>query len=502
MIASKHITKIALALVAIALILCILAMGFSGILSKTVVAPVYSMEYETELFDTDQILTVDIVMEEESWNEMLQNAMRETYYQCDVVINGTTFYSVGIRPKGNTSLSSIANDPDNNRYSFKLEFDQFTEGQTCFGLDKLALNNNYADMTNMKEAIIYDMYRYIGVDAPLCNYAKVSVNGQYWGVYLAVEAIEDSFLLRNYGTENGKLYKPDNMNHTNREKNAEDSQTAEGKRPGGMGRGGGSDLNYTNDSLTSYSSIWNGAVTDSNDADHRRVVTALKNISEAKNPEKYLDVDNLLKYMAVHIFSVNDDSLSGNMAHNYYLYEAGGRLNILPWDYNLAFGGMGRGGSGESVVNDPIDSPFSMTNFFNPLLKTEEYLKTYHSYHNQLVEDYVFGGKFEETYNRIRTQIDELVKTDPNAMYSYEDYTKAAEMLHETVLLRAESIRGQLAGTIPSTEEAQRANPDSLIDASSIDTSVMAEFMGGGMPGNRHPFGENRTTSQGKETKK
>ena len=42
-----------------------------------------------------------------------------------------------------------------------------------------------------------------------------------------------------------------------------------------------------------------------------------------------MDVDNILKYMAVHTFVVNDDSLSGTMAHNYYLYEYNGKLNIL-----------------------------------------------------------------------------------------------------------------------------------------------------------------------------
>lgn len=115
---------------------------------------------------------------------------QEQYYECDVVINGTTFKQVGIRPKSNTSLSSIASDPDNNRYSFKLKFDQFVDGQTCFGLDKLILNNSYADTTNMKEAIIYDMFQYLDADASLYNYAKISVNNEYWGVYLALEAIE------------------------------------------------------------------------------------------------------------------------------------------------------------------------------------------------------------------------------------------------------------------------------------------------------------------------
>ena len=88
-----------------------------------------------------------------------------------------------------------------------------------------------------------------------------------------------------------------------------------------------------------------------------------------------MDVDNLLRYMAVHVFSVNEDSLSGMMAHNYYLYEAGGKLNLIPWDYNLSLGGMGSSNDATSVVNDAIDNAFSGTTFFDTLMENE----TYHS---------------------------------------------------------------------------------------------------------------------------
>lgn len=353
-----------------------------------------------------------------------------------------------IRPKGNTSLTSIANDPTTDRYSFKLEFDHYVDGQTCFGLDKLILNNNYADATNMKEALIYDMYQYLGADASLYNYAKLSVNGEYWGVYLALEAVEDSFLLRNYGVQDGELYKPDSMNiggggepggdfkaddmdfgdldlgdMTPPDRNAapaEQKTAAAGERPaddfgfgGGKGgfsmSGGGADLNYTDDELDSYETIWDGEIADATKADHKRVVTALKNISEGNALEDYMDVDNLLRYMAVHVFSVNEDSLSGMMAHNYYLYEAGGKLNLIPWDYNLALGGMGRSNDATSVVNSAIDNAFSGTNFFDTLMADETCHSRYYAYLQQLVSEYINGGGFDAFYTRVRSQIDALV---------------------------------------------------------------------------------------------
>ncbi len=486
MIGSKYATKIACIAMAAAVLLCALAVAFPQKLAEAAGQGGVAMEYEAALFRTDSVMRIDIRMEGDAWEEMLAGAMAEEYYSCDVVINGLEVKNVGIRPKGNTSLSAIAMDPDTDRFSLKLEFDHYVEGQTCLGLDKLVLNNNYADATNMKEAIVYDMYQYLGADASLYNYAEISVNGTYWGVYLALEAVEDSFLLRNYGVESGNLYKPEGMGMGGGGDGLEQRET--GGFPGGqrfsMGSGG-ADLNYTDDELDSYSVIWDGAVTDSGKKDHRRVVSALRDINEGTNLEGCLDIDNVLKYMAVHTFSVNMDSLSGSMAHNYYLYEHGGKLNVIPWDYNLSFGGMGMGmgaGSGASgMVNDAIDTPFQGTEFFDALLEDEACLARYHGYLQELTEGYVSGGKFQDAYDRIRSQIDGLVEADPTAFYTAEEYGAAAEMLYRTVMLRAESIRGQLDGTIPSTDAGQRADGSALVDASSIDIEAMGVFdMGGG----------------------
>lgn len=547
MIAHKHITKAVAVLMVFAVCLCLCATAFKEKIKTYADSNTISMEYETELFDTETPMTVNIIMDSEDWEDMLSNASSEEYKECNVEINGTTFYRVGIRPKGNTSLSSIASDPTTDRYSFKLEFDHYVDGQTCFGLDKLILNNNYADATSMKEALVYDLFKYVGADASLYNYAKINVNGEYWGVYVALEAVEDSFLLRNYGVKSGELYKPESMGDggggkdekqggqkpesmtlpessnqteadsekseasasvlsvakmsTESESTTEDSASSktasfengfdgenmpdmpdEGQKGGGFSMSsGGADLNYIDDELDSYSTIWDGEVTDSKKADHKRVVTALKNISEGTDLENYMDIDNLVKYMAVHVFSVNDDSLSGSMAHNYYLYESDGKLNLIPWDYNLAFGGMGGGNNATSVVNEAIDNAFSATNFFDTLTENEEYNTLY--YENlKKVSEYISGGEFEKFYNRVRSKIDGLVKTDPTAFYSYDEYTEAAETLYEIVKLRGESIEKQLSGAIPSTAELQKTS-DSLVDASSLNLSVMGSMNGGNKGG-------------------
>ena len=562
MIAHKHATRLAALLMALAVCLCALAQGFAGGLAEAAGGTGVTMEYETKLFDTSEPISVNILIDEADWQSMLENATAEEYVSCDVEINGTRFSSVGIRPKGNTSLSSIASDPDTDRYSFKLEFDHYVDGQTCYGLDKLILNNNYADATSMKEALVYDMFAFLGADASLYNYARVSVNGEYWGLYLALEAVEESFLLRNYVVNYGQLYKPEGMNMGGGKAGGNDDFSPDdlpdmdgfdpdnlpnrgdfggegmpdagiyspdgapdfGEAPDGDGQSGeanlaagwggfsgmgsgGANLNYSDDDLDSYSTIWEGEVTDSGKKDHQRVVAALRSISAGENLEQVMDIDNLLLYMAVHIFSVNEDSLSGAMAHNYYLYESKGALNLIPWGYNLAFGGM-HGGDATSMVNSAIDDAFSSTDFFDTLMANDEYLLAYHECLSRLVSEYVNGGGLDAFYTRTRSLIDELVRDDPTAFYTYDEYDQAAQTLYDLVKLRAQSIEAQLDGSISSTDSG-RSDSDALIDASAYSLQTMGTMngsRGGGMGGQgfggsaQRTFPGNRPNGQSAQT--
>ncbi|HCO29852.1 MAG TPA: hypothetical protein DIT54_10830, partial [Lachnospiraceae bacterium] len=171
----KLLTKITVILMAFALVFsCLLTVVVKG----NGVRPV-SKTYEGTLFQKNQVLEVNILMDEEDWQEMLQNANDETYVPCDVEVNGVTYKNVAIRPKGNTSLTQVTND----RYSFKIQFDKYQEGQTCDGLDQLVLNNNFSDATYMKEYLAYDMFQYLGVVTPLYTYADVKINGETYGLY-------------------------------------------------------------------------------------------------------------------------------------------------------------------------------------------------------------------------------------------------------------------------------------------------------------------------------
>lgn len=527
--------------------------------------------YASKVFDKTKIMGVNIIMDDDDWDAMLENAASEEFYPCDIEINGTRYNNVGIRPKGNTSLTSIVSDDTTDRFSFKVEFDHYTKGQSLDGLDKLCLNNIMADATYMKEYITYDIMSYLGVNASLYSYASISRNGKFWGLYMAFEGIEESYLQRTYGEAGGTLYKPENMGmgkegeeggmpgrggegadgQENRkpwegqngkpeavtaqtteeaQKASEDVQADTEKKDGqesfegqptfqdggpggGMGGGMGDSLAYTDDEYSSYDIIWNSLVAgDSSDTEKQRVIKALKHITEKDNVEEYLDIDQMLRYIAANVFVLNDDSYFGMMLHNYYLYEENGVLTMLPWDYNLAFGGFGFGGGDKdgsqsesgatSLINRAIDDIVSNGSLDDrPLLAAalykDEYMEQYHDNLQNLIDGYFTSGVFETTVAKLQKMISPYVKKDPTAFYSYSEYEKGVDTLLKFVNARAESVQKQLDGTIPSTKEAREESDATLVDGSEITISDMGTQGGGRGKEAFAAFGELKQNADG-----
>lgn len=186
-------------------------------------------EYANMLFDQSYVHTIDVDISDEDWADLLANPTNKTKYQVNITIDGETFEKVSFATKGNTSLSSVAHDEESDRYSFKVNFGKYQDGQTYYGLDKLNLNNIYADATYMKDYLSYEIFRAAGVDAPLTSYVQVSINGEVLGLYLAIEDIGDSYLDRTQNGE-GSLYKPE----TEMLANMGGGMGGPGKMPDGM----------------------------------------------------------------------------------------------------------------------------------------------------------------------------------------------------------------------------------------------------------------------------
>ena len=570
----KNIDRVCIIITILAVIVTALFMNGSkfGITADDSV----TMNYENSLFDDSYVHSIDIEIDD--WDSFLETATSEEYTAVNVTIDGEKIKNVALRAKGNTSLSTVE-QLGSQRYSLKIEFDRFQSSTTYHGLDKLCLNNLIQDYTMMKDYIAYKLMYEFGVSAPLVSYVYVTVNGEDWGLFLAVEAVEDSFLERNYGTNFGELYKPDSMsmgggrgngggfdmrdmdfdemgikNPFSNDSDEESSDGAEGdtdtetsdsdkgkkdsgdsKRsshrkssgedgpPSGFGGFGGfgmgsSDvkLQYTDDDADSYSTIFDNAKTAVSPADQKRLIKALKNLNEGiangddEQIAEGIDVDAVLRYMVVHNFVVNGDSYTGNMIHNYYLYEENGQLSMIPWDYNLAYGTF-QGQDADSIINDPIDNPQSITDgdtdrpMFSWIISSDEYTQMYHEYYEDFLEQFYNSGYLTDLIDSTYEMIYSYVEKDPTKFCEMSDFEKAIETIREFVSLRFQSIEGQLEGTIGSTDAAQVADPDALIDASGITLSDMGSMGGGfgggpgsgdGPGGDFNPFGSGDSDSE------
>lgn len=508
MLRHKSIDRICCIVMAAVLLL---SCGLVGAAATGLIAGERSLGYEDRLFDQSRVHTLDIVMDD--WEGFLRTCTSEEYAVCTAVIDGENVGSVGIRGKGNTSLSSVQSY-GNDRYSFKVEFDHYQNGKTYHGLDKLSLNNLIQDKTYMKDYLAYTLMNKMGVAAPLCSFVQISVNGEPWGLYLAVEGVEDSFLLRSYASSSGELYKPDSMSFgggrgNGREFDMEafseqmgeniteiDPARRGGFDPrearGGMGSRGSADvmLQYTDDDPSSYSNIFDNAKTDVSEADMQRLIESLKALSEGEEIETVVDTDAVIRYLTVHNFLCNDDSYTGMMVHNYYLYEEDGVLSMIPWDYNLAFGAFSMGGRGmssgaASAVNSPIDSPVSSGEISSrPMIswifENEAYVQRYHELYAEFIGMISADGWLAQEIERVSGLIAPYVEEETRAFFTYDEFVAGVDTLQAFCEKRAQSVAGQLDGTIPSTTEAQRSGSGALIDASDIDLNAMGEFGMGG----------------------
>ena len=457
--------------------------------------------YESRLFDTSYVHTIDIVMD--YWDGFIDGCEDEEYTSCAVIIDNEAYKNVGIRAKGNTSLSSVS-AYGNDRYSFKIEFDHYDSGKTYYGLDKLSLNNIIQDNTYMKDYLVYQMMGYFGVDSPLCSYVYITVNGEDFGLYLAVEGVEESFLSRNYGSDYGELYKPDTtqtqgggdgeMPDMRNASEPPDGTEVPDRREDENGIQGGSSsedvlLIYSDDDYDSYSNIFDNAKTNISDDDRDRFIESLKKLNENENIEDVVDVDEVIRYFVVHNFVCNFDSYTGSMIHNYYLYEEDGKMSMIPWDYNLAFGGFSAGGgqgdgsngNATELVNYPIDTPVSGgTVDSRPMLAwifaNKEYTEQYHEYFSEFITECFDSGYVEELVRSTAEMISPYVEKEPTKFCTYDEYETGVETLLEFLGLRASSVSGQLSGTIPSTSEGQQEDSSALVDASDINISDMGSM--------------------------
>ena len=434
--------------------------------------------YAEHIFQDDTVNEINIEIDEADWQDMLENPLEEEYHKANATINGETIGNVAIRTKGNNSLTSVANS-DSDRYSFKLDFDYYDNNGNYYGLKKLCLNNNYSDNSSMSEYISYKIMGEMGLDVLECAYSHITVNGEEWGLYLAVEPVDEVFLAEHFADATGDLYKPEGVGGT------------------------GADLVYNGDDISAYTGL--NLKTNLNSSDGKEILALMQALEDGEGLEEVLDVEKALKYIAANVALANFDSYLGNTTHNFYLYEENGRFTIIPWDMNLAFGGFGGGevdiyeptkqgmggfGGGDkrkdTQDNDAVTNAAENTEaqadannqpqlhdnadmqgmpsmdsgekpLVTTLLENETYRSMYEGYLKEIAEKYFTQEYMTELVTKIHDLIAPYVQNDPTAFCTYEEFEQACSTdptdqysLAYYAVNVAESIENQLNGGEPT----------------------------------------------------
>lgn len=362
-----------------------------------------SISYAQELYQTDNITTIYIYFPIPNWNEvMIDNYYSETYLMADsVVINGSMKDSVGVKYKGNSTFSE-----NNDKNPLNISLDEFNDNQDYRGFQTLKLSSGDKDPSFLREVLSYEIARKY-MQAPRSNFARVSINGNYHGLYSSSESVNSDFQRRHlYADNDNSRFKCNPVSTFN----------------------GGSSLEYLGTDSASYYDYYE-LKSDFGWQDIIDLTNVINN--SPQNIEQYLDIDRAIWMSAFNNVLVNLDSYLGPFRQNYYLIkDDNNRMNSIVWDLNESFGGFAMVNQGPGM-GGPVD----LTQL-DPLLREDEegwplldliysnptYKRMYIAHMRTIINENFANGWYAERGLELQNLIKSSVQTDPNAIFSYTDF--------------------------------------------------------------------------------
>ncbi len=406
------------------------------------------------VFDHGEVIRFDIVIDPDDWSDM-QNDLDanlgssgggpgggrpgpgETtdytpiWVPGSIYFNDTEWYQVGVRYKGNSSLSS-SSQAGIEKLSFKLDFDEFEDdypeikNQRFYGFKQLNLKNNYDDMSLVREKVGADLFREFGLASPKTAFCVVYVDHGtgpiYNGVYTLVEEVDDSVLDSQFASGEGNLYKPDgtaasfaagSYNETEMEKK-------------------------NNEELYDYSDVFT-------------LNTAINSSERTSNSESWkaelnacFNVDAFLQWLAANTAIQNWDTY-GVMTHNYYLYNnpSNGLLTWIPWDNNEAFQ-EGKLGGALSLSLGEVGSNWPLIRY---LMDVDEYQQIYKDYLLEFTEGIFAPEKMTTLYSQYQALLQEYAYAESSPytfIRSDAAFDAAIDELKNHVQTRASAVQSYL----------------------------------------------------------
>ena len=369
-----------------------------------------------EYFLEEDIQTVSIEIEENNLNYLLQNALDEpSVMTTSVTIGDTTLGYCGLKTKGSYTLEHSATDnAGSDRFSFTVNFGKFIKKkdygvkQKFYGCNKISFNNFFFDKSMMKEFFALKLMDEMGLPTPAYGLAKLYINGDYYGVYAMIEAMDMSIMERYYKVDKDELSsylcKPEGTAFVYNEIVADPSPLWESD-----------DETYEDvEDMIPTVKEWTRKLTllssgkdfegDSIDVNSDGYLDLL---------DEVLDVDEVVRYFATHSWLCQMDNMfDGYKNFGLYMSEEG-VATIVPWDYDLSFGCyypsnaqntanfnidvMFRALIPNGKSNNELKSTYKNYPLFNVIFQNEALMEQYHNYMKDCSKIAALGGTVEAT---------------------------------------------------------------------------------------------------------
>lgn len=368
-----------------------------------------SSVFSQNLFDINTIRTININFYDTNWDPILDSLASLNLgtgsgtqrILADVIIDGIQFDSCGVRYKGNSSM-----DTASNKNPFNIDLNYTISGQEYMGKDKIKLANCYTDPSMVREALSYEIANEY-MDAPHGNFVKLSINGNYIGVYTNTESVDNEFLDTYYGSSGNPFFKCDPTSFEL--------------------YGDNSNLAYHADPAV-YDTLYDMKSTFG--------VTELQQLTydlefNMANIEDHLDVDRVLWFLALSSILVHNDGYTA-FGHNYYVYQMdNGKWSIVLWDVNMSFGGLLWNGTnllplGLTALQqqDPYlhESAFNFRPLIARILSEPKYKRQYTAHFKTIQQEYISNGLYLQRAEFMSNLISNDVQAESYNSYTHQQF--------------------------------------------------------------------------------
>ena len=239
-----------------------------------------------KLYDDSQVARADITIDPDTLAWMYEEENVESDIEHYAVFHFQNAYinetvdSIGFRLRGNTSRVSA-------KKSFKIAFNTFVQGREFYAVDKLNLNGEHNDPSIIRSKLCFDHFNTIGLTASRANHVEVYINGNYYGLYISVEHVDDEFLWKNFNDDSGNLWKclyPADLNYLGSDPNIYKNLVDNGRPVYEL---------KTNEEIGDYSKL----------AHFINILNNTPSASLADSLESIIRVPEVLQYFALNIFN-------------------------------------------------------------------------------------------------------------------------------------------------------------------------------------------------------